>query len=100
MIKAILVVICTAASYAILQKFEKSKQQDKKSRATLIFFLLLIFVATFYWFDILGSDSSGSKHGGRSFDMEKRLVSSIREEVQVGSPPFDIKGQALAIPVP
>jgi len=113
MMKMFMVIVCTAITYYVLITTQLKKPAATpvtlSTKLGVFFFLLVIFVGLFYWLDVGAALTTGGKAGGggagagkgemgsgeSARDMgeafESNLVSSIREEVDVGITPFRTK---------
>lgn len=94
---------CSLFSFAAIQLYNRDKRTTDKphkpgSDIILFFFLLVIFTVLSYWFNNASSVSEyasirnamggGGGGGGTDADIERFMIQSIKQDVDVGLSPF------------
>lgn len=92
----------TVVSFVAIQLYNRNnansqshKQNKPGSDIALFFFLLIIFTVLSYWLNTDGvgdfeggAGAGGSVGGGMDADIERALINTIKQDVEVGLSPF------------
>lgn len=95
----IFIIGCSVVSFAAIQLYNRennTRATDKPNKpgndVIMFFFLLIIFTVLSYWLNNAGTEPGyanirSAKHGGDP-DIERFMIQSIKQDVDVGLSPF------------